>query len=49
MEANKAVTTKTQVSEKESLKGALYSTLIFVGGTIVIFIILLLALFIARI
>ncbi|GGH75326.1 hypothetical protein GCM10010978_15090 [Compostibacillus humi] len=47
METNKNITTHSE--HEESYKGALFSTLVFVGGTIVLFIIILLALFIARI
>lgn len=49
METNKGMVTETQTQEHESMKSALFATLIFVGGTIVAFIILLLVIFIARI
>lgn len=48
MERNKEVAASIP-TEKESYNSALFSTLLFVGGTIVAFIILLLVLFITRI
>lgn len=51
METNKEVVLDKNIEEVDShsYKGAFFSTVVFVGGTIVLFIILLLALFIARI
>lgn len=55
MEVNKTIVaqseavTEQETIEKEAYKGALFSTLLFVGGTIVLFIILLLVFFITRI
>jgi hypothetical protein len=50
METNKGMTNSNRENhEEESLKGALFSSLVFVGGTIVAFILLFIVLYIGRI
>lgn len=50
METNKGITTTEEENhEEDSLKGALFSSLVFVGGTIAAFIVLFIVLYIGRI
>jgi len=50
METNKGITPSNEENRDEnSLKGALFSSLVFVGGTIVVFIILFIVLYMGRI
>ncbi|WP_156291642.1 hypothetical protein [Oceanobacillus salinisoli] len=50
METNKEMIPKENVSKEEhSLKGALFSSIVFVGGTIVACILLLIVLYMTRI
>lgn len=50
MEMNKGIATKNdEKHEDESLKGALFSSLVFVGGTIVAFIVIFIVIYIGRI
>ncbi|SOB99400.1 hypothetical protein SAMN05880501_102198 [Ureibacillus xyleni] len=51
MTTNKEIETKkcAEKNEDDSLKGALFSSVVFVGGTIVVFMAILLAYYIARI
>ncbi|WP_179151927.1 hypothetical protein [Oceanobacillus senegalensis] len=50
MESNKGIISEKNVNEEEhSLKGALFSSVVFVGGTIVACILLLLVLYMIRI
>ncbi|WP_158591800.1 hypothetical protein [Oceanobacillus halophilus] len=48
METNKEVVSKENVNEEHSFKGALFSSLVFVGGTIVACILLLWVLYMVR-
>jgi len=49
METNKELTKQNNDHEEESLKGALFSSLVFVGGTIIAFIVMFIVLYMGRI
>lgn len=49
MEATENKKTELELQEEESLKGTLFSTIVFVGGGILFFIVLLFVLYMIRI